>query len=104
MNKLFPEQLGLENLINAGGEISIKKDFLGDVFLDLNTGMKSHMYLYYEDGEWIARMRYDYSEPVQSWEEILDLAKECLHGRKYMHAAWKILLTQDGFNLDGLNY
>ena len=72
---------------------TLEKEFEGGFYFNLNTGAKSHLYLF-EDGT--VKGRYDYVNKVftenNTIEEILiNLAnefEECLHYRNYYNEAW----------------
>ena len=78
-------------------------DVEDNVYLDLNTGAKSRLYLY-EDGT--LKGRYNYKNKVDltlSEGDILrDLCYEfvnCLHGRDYFNHDWKKLCEKQNIKL-----
>ena len=73
-------------------------------FLDLETGAKSHLYLY-EDS--IIRGRYDYHNSIDLRQEPYELLKtlclefnDALHGRNYYQCEWGTLCEEYGITLD----
>jgi len=94
----LPEGIGLEKLLDAGGELTIRRDpNSGEDYIDLNTGMKSHLYLVWNGEEWEAHGRYDVEYGIITCEEdLMNAVTDCLYGRSYMHPAWQTLLTQKG--------
>lgn len=97
LNCHIPKELGLDRILDAGGELTVRKDREGVTYIDLNTGMKSYLHLYCLDGVWYLQDRYSWWSDVDSWDTILDAAKDCLHGREYMHPAWQKILEEDGY-------
>jgi hypothetical protein len=87
----------VKELVKMGLNVQIDYDKEKDMlYYDLNTGAKSHLYLY-ED--WSLAGRYDYSSSVEDWvENSGDLSnvlralfyefKNCLHGREYYNSQW----------------
>ena len=84
----MPKRL-LQIMIGHGLTFGIGCDEYG-VYLDLNTGMKSHAYLYYENNKYILRMRYEAQEVVETLGDVRWLVTQCKYGRDYMNSAWNI--------------
>lgn len=86
----------IDRLLNEGIEITLKK-IDGNVWYDLNTGMKSHLWIApATNGEFKFSTRY--SEGVEELDinQLLHLARHCLHGRDYMNGNWQRLLEKEG--------
>lgn len=85
----------LNDLINAGIEITIlKNDSLG-VHFDLNLRAKSHMYLFKRDDKWFVEMRYDEEFEVEDVDDLKRLAEHGKHGRDFINPAWAEFLLDD---------
>ena len=68
-----------------------------DIWYDLNTGMKSILYITpHEDNTIRYADRYNSGVVGTTWPAILMLAKQCLYGRDYMHSAWQAILIEEG--------
>lgn len=92
----------LLQLMDAGCEISIKKDKSDVVYYDLHLNSKSHLYLYREGEAWKAHMRYDRVIHVESFHDLLAAAVDGIHGRPFIHDGWRKLLTDNGYDLSKL--
>ena len=94
----MPKRL-IELMLNQGLAFKIGRSEYG-IYLDLNTGMKSHLHLYYEGesytnaGTYIARMRYDEEQVVNDLSDVLYCIKSCKHGRDFMHQGWEVPLNE----------
>ena len=78
------------------------------VYLDLETGAKSHIYLY-PDGKILGR--YNYESKVDMNQPVNDLIKDLcvefltsLHGRGYYQAAWRDLCLNYNLQFPQLDY
>lgn len=89
----------IDKLLDNGIEITLKKQD-GVVWYDLNTGMKSHLWIAKSpdpggDETAIAKGRYGCKGSIDTWSDLLFEVKGCLHGRDFMHSAWKELLVKE---------
>jgi len=82
-------------LISQGLELSFSRDAEQRVYLNLNTGMKSHCWLYFEDGSYVCRMRYDEVQEVKTLSDILYCIKNCKHRKDFMHSVWADIIEDD---------
>lgn len=80
--------------VDNGMNLTLEKDYI-----DLNTGMKSHCHLYYEDGIYIAKMRYDDEKVIETFFDLYMAVKECEHGREFMSSSIEKLYNH-GFGVD----
>jgi len=83
-------------------QITLRKNFSSiienaGVLYDLNTGMKSHLHIWYADGEAHYSGRYDTQGTFDDWYELLCAVKGCMHGRNFGDSNWLMLLEQEGF-------
>lgn len=88
----------IENLIKEGIEVTIKYDKeKSQVYYDLNTGMKSHLHIWYDrsNDSCVYEGRYSVGM-VADYEHLLWCAKNCLHGRDFMNLSWCELLQKEG--------
>jgi hypothetical protein len=90
----------LEELVDAGIEVTIRKNQDLGFHFDLNLQAKSHMYLYFEfdTDTWHVAMRYDKRYTIDKEDPIGDLrsyAREGMCGRDYINAAWAEFLMSD---------
>lgn len=93
----FPEHL-LEDLIEAGIDITIRKTEELGTYFDLNLMAKSHMYLYMNEcSQWRVKMRYGEDLPVDTVEDLLTYAVEGMHHRSYINGNWDNLLKKRGY-------
>lgn len=87
-------------LLDNGIEITLKKQD-GVVWYDLNTGMKSHLWIAKSpnpggDETAISQGRYDHKGSIDTWSDLLWEVKGCLHGRDFMAGSWQDLLVAEG--------
>jgi hypothetical protein len=61
------------------GELTLSKDYI-----DLQTGMKSHLHIYFEEGKYIAKMRYNEQTELADFSDLVFAIRRCTHGRDYM--------------------
>jgi hypothetical protein len=87
----------IETLVNKDIEITMKL-WEGKIVYDLNTAMKSHLLLRYDeaDKECIYYGRYDATGSVSNYNNLLREVKGCLHGRDFGNQAWIDLLVEEG--------
>lgn len=60
----------------------------GVPYLDMQTGMKSHMYLYWKDGQYFTKQRYDEKNFIQTFHDFAYALRSCDHGRCLMDGQW----------------
>lgn len=60
-------------------ELTLEKDCI-----NLNTGMKSGLRLFYEQGLYVAKMRYDETRVISTFWDLYLAVKGCMHGRDFM--------------------
>ena len=86
----------LEELVNAGIDITISRNGKLGIYFDLNLRAKSHMYLYKRGlGQWFVSMRYDEEFPVDDVEDLKRLAVHGMHGRDFIDSNWAEFLESD---------
>lgn len=84
----------IEKLLDAEIEITLtKKD--GVVWYNLNTQMKSGLSVSKQKNEFFYKARYSEGN-FEDYEDVLFLAKECLHGRDFANEKWIDLLKKEG--------
>jgi len=91
----MPKNL-IEIMLKEGLTFSISQSELG-VYLDLNTGMKSHAHLYYENSKYVLHMRYASSPKVETLYDLGYWICSCLCGRDFMNSAWASVVDNKGF-------
>lgn len=82
-------------VVEHGIEITIKNSLCGLVY-DLNTGMKSHLHVWYAEGQAHYAGRYDTNGTFDDWYELLRVVKGCMYGRNFGDCDWLNLLEQEG--------
>ena len=62
----------------------------GVIWFDLNTGMKSHLHIKYDDARQTAeyRARYDTTGVITDWDDLMIVVRECDHGRGFANSTW----------------
>lgn len=80
----------------SGVSMRIVQTIHGDSFLDVETGMKSHMHIHYEYEEYIARMRYEGFSRLKTFGDFVSALRYCEHGKGFMNMAWLDIYT-NGF-------
>ena len=65
---------------NNVGALEIGKDYI-----DVNTGMKSHLYIKYNDGKYFAHMRYNTVNDIETFYDFYQSVRDCAHGRGFMN-------------------
>ena len=86
----------IEELVHRGIEVTLMK-VNEHIWYNLNTGMKSHLWIrpgsfgvnFYE-------ARYDESGTFTDLDELFQIAKNCMHGRDYLHHGWQKVLVEEG--------
>jgi hypothetical protein len=97
MNELFIPDF-LNELVDAGIEITIRKDQRLGSYFDLNLQAKSHMFLYIKNNAWHVSMRYEGDYELDMDDPIDDLksyARSGMYGRDYINCAWAEFLMSD---------
>lgn len=82
--------------------IELSTDKEGKIYLDLNTGMKSHAHMYIFPDHIIIRKRYnesvlidlDTSVEDHVWGSIIRAIESCACGREYVSYGWARLLEE----------
>lgn len=88
----------IEELVESDVQITIIKnnpshDDALQYYFDLNLRAKSHLHVHLrKDGEWEARMRYDYACIVEHIDDLIWCAKLGMYGRDYIDSAWAKLI------------
>ena len=84
-------------LVKARIDITLRWDDTKMIY-DLNTGMKSHLYIAWcdEDQAIQCLARYDHEATVDTWESLLLQVKYCMHGRDFANLNWISLLLAEG--------
>lgn len=84
----------VQDIIDEGVEISIRRDDKYGYVFDLNTEAKSHMYLYKMGIEWCVSLRYNEDYVVNSFDEIVYYANYCKHGRDFINPMWQKIINK----------
>lgn len=91
MNKLL-DQL-IDRLLDNRIEITLRK-VQGTIHYDLNTGMKSGLEIWLNADQIHWEGRYS-SGTISSWEDLIDVAADCMCGREYASTSWLKLLVDE---------
>ena len=69
----------------------------GLLWFDLNTFMKSHLHVKYNEDLQRAeyRARYDATGVITDWDDLMIVVRECDHGRGFANSAWLDILQGD---------
>jgi hypothetical protein len=95
--------LALVKLIVTEGVTVTLSHSDGELLVDLNTGMKSHCYLYLQSDNRIRiDRRFNVSEVFDtiSLREICERVANCHHGRKFHNPEWVEVCKQAGHPID----
>lgn len=90
----FPDFMN--DLVDAGIEITICKNKELGVYFDLNLRAKSWMYLYKLDDDWRVSMRYGEDWLITNIDDLKMYAKLGMHGREYIDQAWADFIGLNG--------
>jgi hypothetical protein len=82
----------LIELVDNGIEISIHKNSKIGLYYNLHLEAKSHMWLYFKDGQWRVNMRYGDDFTVDNIHDLIEYAKQGMHGRDFIHDSWSKLI------------
>jgi len=95
----FPTRV-VEELVLLGVEITVRNDSNG-IYIDLNTGMKSHCHLHYntETEKYFVNVRYDGDIVLDCWNDLHYAVMRCEQGRGFMSSAVEKFYKL-GFNND----
>lgn len=76
-------------------DIGLCRDSSERMYFDLNTGMKSHAYMYVYDTHLLISKRYgetteiDLDQPFEEvWSDLIRAIESCAHGREYISYGW----------------
>ena len=69
----------------------------GQVWYDLNTGMKSHLHIRYDNiaEEVCYRGRYEVTGTIDDMQDLLWAVRRCDHGRGFANSVWFDILEGD---------
>lgn len=67
------------------------------LFIDLNTYMKSDVYIYEYKGNVYADTRYKTGLRIENLHDLLDCASDAICGRDFMSYNWQVLLEKEGY-------
>lgn len=81
--------------LDKGIELEIKSQD-GIICIDMNTRAKSECVLKLEDCGIVAHRRYDRVDPVESFEQLMLLIRDCSHGRDSFNVDWLELMDEYG--------
>ncbi len=88
----MPNTTLLYQLIDRGIEPIMRKDKeTGEIYYDLQSGMKSHMYLYLDPTGGYnhkIKLRYNEEKLVEDLWDVLHVARYAMHGRDYASYLW----------------
>ena len=79
----------------CGVEVTLSRDSK-EWYIDFNTGMKSHLHLYYVNGKYIAKCRYGVEKEIETFEDFHNTLVDCMCGRDFMNLSW-ITIYNEGF-------
>ena len=80
----------------CGVLVTLFRDSDGEWCIDFNTGMKSHLHLYYVNGKYIAKGRYGVEKEIETFEDFHNTLVGCMCGRDFMNLNW-ITIYNEGF-------
>lgn len=90
-------------LLKKGIELTLKLDSEDQIYFDLNTKAKSHLYLFPSKNSLILKGRYDHQTTIDysDYDDFDDIFNQvcfavidCLYGRDYMNTDWVNLLVE----------
>lgn len=84
----------LEEMVELGIRPTIEKHPDYGIGYNLNTMMKSHMFLYLKDEQWHVAMRYDQDFIVEDIGDIAHYGRRAMCGRDYMSSDWINILEK----------
>lgn len=64
----------------------------GTLWYNMNTGMKSDLYIALIENVCVAVDRYDHKATIESLEDLVDEVRCCDYGRGFFNEEWKALL------------
>lgn len=86
----------IEKLLKQGIEITLFWEH--DKFkYNLNTGMKSHLYIFEENGNYCYEGRYKKTGTFFDLYELYDIVSSCMCGRDFGNQRWIDLLVESGY-------
>jgi len=90
----------IKRVIKGGVDITLSwRD--NCMWVDLNTGAKSHCHLECkENGDIIAHRRYDRIDKVENFTHLCQMVADCRHGRTYFNGYWADILDEEGVILE----
>ena len=81
--------------VEHGMELTLCRDYI-----DLNTGMKSQCHLFYENGKYIAKCRYDMNYTIDDFSDLYYAIRDCECGRGFMSGGIEHLYNNGFGQLD----
>lgn len=88
----------VKEVVQCGIPVTLEFDReRGTIYADLNFEAKSHGYLYeQEDGTLILRMRYDMTEEIEDFKDLMYAFKRAMCGRDFGNFEWLHLCEKHG--------
>ena len=80
----------------CGVSVTLSRDSK-EWYVDFNTGMKSHLHLYYVNEKYIAKCRYGVEKEIETFEDFHNTLVDCMCGRDFMNLSW-ITIYNEGFD------
>ena len=81
----------IKQLVDNGIKPVLQKDSSGEYFWDLQSGMKSFIYLYLDETggcQHKVKLRYDREEIAEDLGDMRWIGRQAMHGRDYASDAW----------------
>ncbi|NCP98144.1 hypothetical protein GW796_07470 [archaeon] len=88
MNKLEFDEMLVDVLDNEIEITMIKDKSTGIVWYDMNTGMKSPLWISYDGEKCLFRGRYDNTGEIKNFEDLLVEINNCKYGRDFGNQKW----------------
>lgn len=98
--KLTDKMMAMCQELAAHGITFGTVEYNNNFCIDVNTGMKAHLYFCEVNGELVAYRRYQRVDIFSTFDELVELVSECHHGRNFMSECWHNLLTKRGYSFN----
>jgi hypothetical protein len=86
----------LNKLLDNKIDIVMGKGDDGFIWYNLSTMMKSDLLISEQNGKFLYKARYHKHGEFETYEELLRLAVDCMHGRDFANHNWITLLVSEG--------
>lgn len=97
----------IRHVVLLGVNLSFETDGNGVPYINFNTGMKSHLHLYFENGKYVAKCRYNDQCVIDCWNDLHWQLTRCYltdHMSDNIHRFYKEGFINTDFEWEEIDY